>query len=163
MRSDKHEGQFKPGNPGGPGRPRGSTNRLKADLAQMIMNAAAEAGFLKVAKSGMRTATGKDGVQGFLRWLCVNDPRTMAGLLARILPYYVNVSEVPGKGILTYEETVAQLRERGLPPELIDQPATVVRRAAVRSGTGAARASRMTANAVRPARRPVATTEQRSA
>lgn len=36
-------------------------------------------------------------------------------------------------------------------------------RAAVRSGTGAARASRMTANAVRPARRPVATTEQRSA
>jgi hypothetical protein len=35
--------------------------------------------------------------------------------------------------------------------------------AAVRSGTGAARASRMTASAVRPARRPVATIEQRSA
>ena len=35
--------------------------------------------------------------------------------------------------------------------------------AAVRWGTGAARASRMAASAVRPARRPVATTEQRSA
>jgi hypothetical protein len=35
--------------------------------------------------------------------------------------------------------------------------------AAVRSGTRAARASRMAASAVRPARRPVATTEQRSA
>jgi gluconate 2-dehydrogenase gamma chain len=35
--------------------------------------------------------------------------------------------------------------------------------AAVRSGTGAARASRMAASALRPARRPVATTEQRSA
>jgi hypothetical protein len=35
--------------------------------------------------------------------------------------------------------------------------------AAVRLGAGAARASRMTASAVRPARRPVATTEQRSA
>jgi hypothetical protein len=36
-------------------------------------------------------------------------------------------------------------------------------RAAVRAGTGAARASRMAASAVRPARRPVATMEQRSA
>src|SRR5271154_4724925 len=36
-------------------------------------------------------------------------------------------------------------------------------RAAVRSCAEAARASRMTANAVRPARRPVATMEQRSA
>ena len=35
--------------------------------------------------------------------------------------------------------------------------------AAVRAGTGAARASRMAASAVRPARRPVATMEQRSA
>jgi hypothetical protein len=35
--------------------------------------------------------------------------------------------------------------------------------AAVRWGAGAARASRMAASALRPARRPVATTEQRSA
>jgi hypothetical protein len=40
-------------------------------------------------------------------------------LLARILPYYVQ-TDVPTKSTLTYEETVAQLRERGLPPELID-------------------------------------------
>jgi len=37
-------------------------------------------------------------------------------LLARILPYYVQ-TDVPTKSTLTYEETVAQLRERGLPPE----------------------------------------------
>jgi hypothetical protein len=40
-------------------------------------------------------------------------------MLCRILPYHV-VPELPDKSTLSYEETVAQLRERGLPPELIN-------------------------------------------
>jgi hypothetical protein len=34
------------------------------DLAQMIMDAAADTGFIRVAKSGVRTATGIDGARG---------------------------------------------------------------------------------------------------
>jgi len=34
-------------------------------------------------------------------------------LLARVLPYYVSPPEPTGKGIMTYEETLARLRERG--------------------------------------------------
>jgi hypothetical protein len=43
----------------------------------------------------------------------------MVGLLARILPHYASVKP-PGRGILSREETLAQLRERGLPEDLID-------------------------------------------
>jgi hypothetical protein len=46
------------------------------------------------------------------------EPTTMAGLLARILPYYVK-SEVVIP-VLSREETLAQLRERGLPIELLE-------------------------------------------
>jgi hypothetical protein len=40
-------------------------------------------------------------------------------LLARILPYYI-VNELPDKSIISRDEAIAQLRERGLPVELID-------------------------------------------
>jgi hypothetical protein len=41
------DGKFKPGNPGGPGRPKGSKNKIGGDLRQMIMNAAVRTGFIK--------------------------------------------------------------------------------------------------------------------
>jgi hypothetical protein len=41
-------------------------------------------------------------------------------LLARILPYYVNTTEPVGPATLTHEEMLAQLRERGLPLEVIE-------------------------------------------
>ena len=39
-------GLFKSGNPGGPGRPRGSPNKIKGDFAQLIMDAATQTGFI---------------------------------------------------------------------------------------------------------------------
>jgi hypothetical protein len=114
-----HAGLFKPGNPGGPGRPKGSPNKIKGDLAQMILNAATWTGYIKTADDGARIAGGGDGCEEFLRWLCLHHPKTMVGLLARILPYHASV-EPPGSGILSREETLAQLRERGLPEDLID-------------------------------------------
>jgi hypothetical protein len=47
---------FRPGNPGGPGRPKGSRNkqRHRVDLAQMIVNGAERAGFKTID-----TQTGK--------------------------------------------------------------------------------------------------------
>jgi hypothetical protein len=117
--STRNETSFKSGATAGPGRPRGSQNRIKADLSQMIINNAARAGFLEL-KDGERAATGIDGCDGYLLWLAVHEPKTYAALLARILPYYVSPPEPVGRGVLTYEETLARLRERGLPPELID-------------------------------------------
>jgi hypothetical protein len=108
---------FKPGHPGGPGRPRGSPNRVKADLAQLIMDAAGEAGFLKRNKRGKAIPTGLDGCKGYLLWLAVNEPRTYASLLGRVLPYYVS-TDLP-EPILTRDETLAQFKERGLPIELL--------------------------------------------
>jgi len=86
----------------------------------MIINNAARAGFMTVGEDGKRISTGIDGCDGYLLWCAVNEPRTYMALLARILPYYVNTAPTIGKGTLSYEEAVVQLRERGLPPELID-------------------------------------------
>jgi hypothetical protein len=63
--SPHHEGQFKEGHAPHPGsgRPKGSRNRVKADLSQMIMNGAAAAGFLQLDEKGKRIATGVDGVR----------------------------------------------------------------------------------------------------
>jgi hypothetical protein len=85
----------------------------------MILNGAAAAGFLQLDKDGKCIATGMDGCDGYLLWCAVNEPRSYMALLARILPYHI-VPELPNKSTLSYEETVAQLRERGLPPGLID-------------------------------------------
>jgi hypothetical protein len=113
-------GQFKQGNPGGPGRPKGSRNgnRSRVDLAQMIMNVAERAGF-KVLDENGKFIPGDQGCEGYLLWVALNDHRTYCSLLARILPYYV-IPDVQEKTILTHEETMAQLRDRGLPEELID-------------------------------------------
>jgi hypothetical protein len=108
---------IKKGWAGGPGRPKGSPNRIKADLAQLIMDAAGEAGFLKKNKRGKQIPTGLDGCKGYLLWLAVHEPRTYAALLGRVLPYYVS-TDLP-EPILTRDETLAQLKERGLPIELL--------------------------------------------
>jgi hypothetical protein len=81
----------------------------------MIINNAARAGFLEL-KDGKPVATGIDGCDGYLLWCAVNEPKNYMALLARVLPYYVSPPEPTGKGIMTYEETLARLRERGLPP-----------------------------------------------
>src|SRR5580658_9064436 len=94
------------------GRPKGSRNRIKADLSQTILDAAAKAGFMSVDDKG-NPIPGPDGAGGYLLWIALHEPKTMAALLARILPYHV-VPELPHKDTLSYEETVAQLRERGL-------------------------------------------------
>ena len=37
--------------------------------------AAVRTGFIETDKDGKRIATGKDGCEGFLMWLCLNEPR----------------------------------------------------------------------------------------
>jgi len=73
--SSRNETSFKQGHAPlpGSGRPKGSPNRIKADLAQLILNGAAEAGFLKTnSETNLREASGIDGCQGYLRQLAKN-------------------------------------------------------------------------------------------
>jgi hypothetical protein len=114
----ENSGHFRSGWRGGPGRPKASAARARADLSQLIMDAATETGFIKTDEKGKRIGTGEDGCKGYLKWLCLNEPRTYAALMARILPYYVH-TELP-EAILTREETLAELKARGLPIELIE-------------------------------------------
>jgi len=62
---------------------------------------------------------GDEGCDGYLLWVALNDHKTYCALLARILPYYI-ANELPDKSIISRDEAMAQLRERGLPVELID-------------------------------------------
>jgi hypothetical protein len=112
------EGKFKPGNPGGPGRPKGSRNKVGTDLKAMILNAAMRTGFIKIDENGNRIGTGVDGCEGYLMWLCLYEPRTFAGLLARILPYYITSDALPP--VLSEAEMEAELKELGLPLGLIE-------------------------------------------
>jgi hypothetical protein len=105
-RTDEHRGRFQKGWRGGPGRPKGVPDRSRADLSQLIMDAATETGFIKKdEKTGELIGTREEGCKGYLKWLCLHEPRTYAALLARVLPYYVH-TELP-EAILTREETTA--------------------------------------------------------
>ena len=110
-------GNFKKGNPGGPGRPKGSRTRMQADLAQMILTASAETGFIVLTKKG-QPIPGEGGTLGWLKWLALHEPKVYASLLARVLPYHV-IEERPENRVLTREEAIEEMRERGLPVELL--------------------------------------------
>jgi hypothetical protein len=55
---------------------------------------------------------------GYLRWACINEAKTYLGLIARVLPFN-DVQEHPEEAILTHEQIMAQLEERGLPVDLV--------------------------------------------
>jgi hypothetical protein len=58
-------------------------------------------------------------VQGWLRWLALPEPKVHAGVVARVLPYHV-IDNTPERKVLTREESLIQLQERGLPTDLLN-------------------------------------------
>jgi hypothetical protein len=91
------------------GRPRGSRNRVPVDLAQIIVQAAANTGFIVLDKDGKPVA-GERGTLGYCEWAAINHPKTFLGLLARVIPYHV-IEDRP--------------RAHGLPAQLLDILRTV--------------------------------------
>jgi hypothetical protein len=89
-------------------------NKLGADLAQTIIDAAAQAGFIKIV-DGVPIATGEDGLLGYLRWLALYERRTYAGLLGRVLPYQVQ-DLTPEHRVLSRQEVEEELKRVGCPP-----------------------------------------------
>jgi hypothetical protein len=48
----------------------------------------------------------------------INEPKTYLGMIARVLPFNV-VQEHPEEAVLTHEQILAELEERGLPIDLV--------------------------------------------
>jgi hypothetical protein len=66
---------------------------------------------------------GPGGLQGFIEWLAMHEPKTAAALFARVLPYFINVGmEVPE--VVSEAEMEAMLKELGLPAGLIEHMQT---------------------------------------
>jgi hypothetical protein len=95
----------------------GINGRRKSSCGSARSRSPRSTGFIKKDEKGEPIGTGEDGCKGYLKWLALHEPRTYAALMARILPYYVSV-DLPDD-IMSHEETLAELRERGLPIELI--------------------------------------------
>jgi len=110
---------FKEGHPKYGGRAKGTRNKLGGDLRQEIYDACVETGFIEIDEKGNRIATGKGGSKGWLKWLYVNEPKTAAALLARVMPYFIDTAdEMPE--VMSRSEIEASFREFGLPLDLIE-------------------------------------------
>jgi hypothetical protein len=74
---------------------------------------------MKRDDDGNLMPTGEGGVKGYLKWSAIHEVKTYLGLLARILPYAAGTPQLPTEEIITHEEVLAQLEERGLPVDLV--------------------------------------------
>src|ERR1700720_3536312 len=76
------------------GRKKGTRNRFGGDLREAVVAGIQAVGFMEKAKKGWKR--GEGGVQGFVEWLALHEPKTAEALFARVLPYFINVGgEVP--------------------------------------------------------------------
>ena len=103
------------------GRKKGSRNRFGGDLREAVVAGIQVVGFIERGKRGWKR--GEGGVQGFIEWLALHEPKTAAALFARVLPYFINLdTELPE--VMTEAEMEARLKELGLPIGLIEHMQT---------------------------------------
>jgi hypothetical protein len=100
------------------GRPRGSLNALGLSLRQIIMEAGENVGNVGMDKDGNRI-NGEGGMLAYVEWLARNEPKSYAVLLRAVMPAEIRAI-MTLKPVLTLQETVAELRARGLPTEFIE-------------------------------------------
>lgn len=81
--------RFKKGDPRpvGAGRRPGQANRTTTVLKLAILNSAADVGFPK--QKGRYWKPGPGGLEGYLRWLAMYEPKSFATLLGRVLPLQI--------------------------------------------------------------------------
>jgi len=104
------------------GRKPGTPNKVSKLLKDAVLLAAEQVGFItyKHDKKGklVVSATGVDGLAGYLKYLAINEPRSFAVLLGRVLPMQVTLPDntsTPDVVYKTVEEVRAELREKGIP------------------------------------------------
>jgi hypothetical protein len=87
---------------------------------EMVMEAAEELGFLrKDPETKELVATGEGGVKGYLRWIGINRPDRFVALMAHVAPKQVFADVTHHDDSMTDAEIEAELRERGLPVDLL--------------------------------------------
>jgi hypothetical protein len=104
----------------GPGRPPGSPNKMGHDLMTLVMEAAAETGFVAKDEKGQPVATGNEGVKGYLKWAALHKAERFLALMARVAPKQVFADVTHHDAVMTREEVEAEMRERGIPVELLN-------------------------------------------
>lgn len=95
----------------GPGRTPGKPNKVTAQLRTAILEAAAMVGY---------DGEGKYELHGYLARLAENEPQVFGRLLERVLPMQIVGTVSHTTKYETVEDVQRALRERGLPPRLID-------------------------------------------
>lgn len=83
------------------------------------MLAAENTGFMKRDEKGHWVATGERGVLGYLEWIAVNRPERLISIMVRGIPKQINAN-ITHRTAKSIEEINAELRERGLPVELLE-------------------------------------------
>jgi hypothetical protein len=97
----------------------GVHNKFGGDLRVAVVAGIAAVGYIEKAEDGTPKATGRGGVQGFVEWLTLHEPRTAAALLARVMPYFINTDgDTPD--VASEAEIELMLKELGPPLGLIE-------------------------------------------
>jgi hypothetical protein len=104
-----------------PGRPAGSRNRITREMQDAVISAAEELGAVDFDKWGDELKGNENGLKGYYKALAVKEMRTFGIILARMMPKFVHRTSTEKKKdvILTEEQVLAELREAGLPLEII--------------------------------------------
>jgi hypothetical protein len=105
----KNKHTFEVGNKKAAGRPPGSLNKFTVEVKDAVVNAAINVGY---------DGKGEGGLIGYLQKQAKMEPRAFLSLLARCVPVNLVAKVDVEHAVLTPEQVVAKLRERGLP---IDQ------------------------------------------
>jgi hypothetical protein len=96
------------------GRRRDANNKFTKSIKDAVLYAAKRVGFVGKDKRGNPIATGKDGLEGYMMWLAMMEPKVYGNILCRI-PQMTIADEIGQlKEYLTLEEAKAKLRESGL-------------------------------------------------
>jgi hypothetical protein len=115
------------------GRKAGTPNKSTKILKDALLDAATELGFPEEVTlldddgrpTGVikMTKTGIDGLQGYLEWLGLNNPRTFAVLLGRVLPTQLNIKTTSSLKVTykTAAEARQALEERGINDVIVSE------------------------------------------
>lgn len=107
------------------GRPPGSLNKFTVEVKDAVVNAAMNRGF---------DGKGTGGLIGYLEWAARVEPRSFLSLLARCIPINLVSRLDVDVAVLTPEQVVAKLRERGIDVERVFQMPKVVEVKAIDDG-----------------------------
>lgn len=126
----KNTKTFEVGNKRAAGRPPGSLNKFTVEVKDAVVNAAINVGY---------DGKGTGGLIGYLQKQAKMEPRAFLSLLARCVPVNLVAKVDVEHAVLTPEQVVVKLRERGLPIDQIFKlapPAVQAKVVEVKGGNG---------------------------